>query len=363
MSTIISIGTAVPSFANDQMIIHKYMESIYDGTADEKKRLKLLYQRSGIGTRYSVIPDFNLKNNQQQLFTTTKNNQNLPSIENRLAIYEKNAAQLAIMAIDDAMKNTTCSLKEITHLITVTCTGMSAPSLDLEIVELLDLPHNIERTSINFMGCYAAVHALKQADAICNSRKNARVLIVCIELCTLHFQQANDHDNLTANAIFADGAAACIVQSEDEEKKDSLKIKSFYSEIHTKGKQDMAWQISSTGFLMTLSSYIPQLIKTNIDNLIKNAIQKFGIQYNEIHHWAIHPGGRKILDVIGSQLNIERSKLQHSYSVLNEYGNMSSPTILFVMQRILNDDTMHGNILGAAFGPGLTMETFLVNKN
>jgi predicted naringenin-chalcone synthase len=129
------------------------------------------------------------------------------------------------------------------------------------------------------------------------------------------------------------------------------------------GKKDMAWQLSSTGFLMTLSAYIPQLVESNIENLVINAVANAGVSFDEINHWEIHPGGRKILEAVQLKLGLAKSELQFSYDILNNYGNMSSATILFVLKKWLDSDDPTGNIFGAAFGPGLTLETFIVNKN
>jgi alkylresorcinol/alkylpyrone synthase len=362
MSTIVDISTALPPFGTDQAQIHTFMDEIFTGSEDERRRLKLLYERSGIHRRYSVIPDYNLANGKRTLYPETRNLEPFPSLEQRMQKYHEAAAPLALKAIDGLK----WPVRNITHIITVSCTGMSAPGLDLELMEELQVPRNVHRTSVNFMGCYAAVHALKMADAICRSELNARVLLVSVELCTLHFQKKQDYDNLTANAIFGDGTAACLIVSDnlkEEYEGVQLSTKGFYAEVHNEGKNDMAWQLSSTGFLMTLSSYIPQLIGTNIKGLLQNAEQSFGIGRDGIDIWAIHPGGRKILEAFASQLELKKEALQHSYEVLNDFGNMSSATILFVLKRIMEDSTLSGNIFGAAFGPGLTMETFLMTKN
>ncbi|MES2779354.1 MAG: type III polyketide synthase [Bacteroidota bacterium] len=363
MSTIVSIGTAVPAFGIPQIAICDFMERLYDGTEEETRRLRLLYERSGISKRYSVIPDYDLTLSERYLYPHNELLEPFPSLEQRMSVYHQHAATLAEEAIQDCMK----SVKglEITDLITVSCTGMSAPGLDLELMERLHLPKNVQRTSINFMGCYAAVHALKMADAICKSKSQACVLIVCVELCTLHFQKAKNYDNLTANAIFADGAAACVVVSDTLASGISIpkmSLTGFYSEVHVSGKKDMAWELSSTGFLMTLSAYIPQLVEGNIEELVHNTLATIGMTLSQIDYWAIHPGGRKILEATQHKLGITKADLKHSYDVLNNYGNMSSATILFVLKELLQDSEKHGNIFGAAFGPGLTLETFIVNK-
>ena len=276
-----------------------------------------------------------------------------------MEIFNRYAAPLSVETIDKCIEGK-ITRAEITHLITVSCTGMSAPGLDLQIMELMELPGTIMRTSVNFMGCYAAIHGMKIADAFCKSTPNANVIVVCTEFCSLHFQQTKTIDNLTSSLIFADGCAAMLMQSYEDVK--GLVIENFYSQVMPKGKKDMAWELSPSGFLMTLSSYIPDLIKADFEVLVKNALAKTGKIKEDIDHWCIHPGGKKILEAISESLELSDNALHRAYEVLNDYGNMSSPTILFVLQKILEDikadPGKRSNVFGAAFGPGLTMETF-----
>jgi predicted naringenin-chalcone synthase len=210
------------------------------------------------------------------------------------------------------------------------------------------------------MGCYAAIHALKFADAICKTSKQAKVMVVCTELCTLHFQRESTMNNIASSLLFADGAAAALV-TVDEHPAKGLYLGDFYSEVLPKGKKDMVWELSSTGFLMTLSNYIPDLIEEDFEALVGKALEKNKLSQNDISHWCIHPGGKKILEAIYKSLHFNNGHLKESYEVLNDYGNMSSPTILFVLDKIMNNlDYKHSDtVFGAAFGPGLTMETFV----
>jgi predicted naringenin-chalcone synthase len=235
---------------------------------------------------------------------------------------------------------------------------MSAPGLDLQIMELMDLPKNIYRTSVNFMGCYAAIHALKMADAICSQEKNAKVVIVCTELCTLHFQKEPTLDNITSSLLFGDGSAAVLVTNDDDKK--GLRLDNFYSEVITKGKKDMSWELSSSGFLMTLSGYVPELLEEDFSPLVTRALEKAGMEKNEISRWCIHPGGKRILDAIHKSLLLKEGELDHSYETLKEAGNISSATILFALKKIIDNGLEPDQkIFTAAFGPGLTMETFV----
>ncbi|NCU03165.1 MAG: type III polyketide synthase [Chitinophagaceae bacterium] len=356
MSKIISIGTAVPAFKHQQNNILQFMQQVYALDAVENRKLKFLYSHSGINTRYSVIPDYSHQLPEWKFYPHSENLEPFPSLEQRMNWYNRHAALLSVDAIRNCLQGK-MNGKNITHLITVSCTGMSAPGLDLQVMELMELPKNIFRTSINFMGCYAAIHALKIADAICKTDRAAQVMIVCTELCTLHFQKDPSPDNIASTLLFADGSAAALV-THDDASTAGLQLNGFYSEIIPGGKRDMAWELSSTGFLMTLSGYVPELIREDFEPLVTRALANNGLQKENINHWCIHPGGKRILDAVEKSLSLQDNALQHGYNVLHDYGNMSSPTILFVLKEIMQTIKTGNSVFGAAFGPGLTMETF-----
>jgi len=362
LSKIISIGLALPPFKHKQDDILKFMQLVYAMNNADNRKLKYLYHHSGIDYRYSVIPDYSREVNDWEFYPQTENLEPFPSLEQRIALFNKAAGPLSVNAIEDCIKGVIGD-KEITHLITVSCTGMSAPGLDLQVMELMDLPKNIYRTSVNFMGCYAAIHGLKMADAICRSEKNAKVMIVCTELCTLHFQKEPTIDSIASSLLFGDGAAAVLVTS-DEYNKKGLRLDQFYSEVITKGKKDMAWELSSSGFLMTLSGFVPELLEEDFNPLVTRALEKANIDKREISHWCIHPGGRRILDAIHRSLSFANGDLIYAYDTLKEVGNLSSATILFVLKKMMNSGLTTGQrIFGAAFGPGLTMETFVARAD
>jgi predicted naringenin-chalcone synthase len=362
VSKILSIGTTVPAFRHEQDKILGFMQHIFALNETEQRKLKYLYHHSGIRQRHSVIADYSRHISDWKFYPHSENLEPFPSLEQRMMWYTKYAAPISVDAIRECI-GSKIHPKEITHLITVSCTGMSAPGLDLQIMELMDLPKTIFRTSINFMGCYAGIHALKLADCLCYSHPESRVLVVCTELCTLHFQREPTWDNIASSLLFADGAAAALIVGDNHPGK-GVHFRGFYSEVLTKGKKDMAWELSSTGFLMTLSSYIPDLIEEDFERLVSQALNLSKVQMEEITHWCIHPGGKKILDAIHKSLHFTNGHLDAAYEVLNNYGNMSSPTILFVLQKILTSlkSDRHNKIFGAAFGPGLTMETFIAES-
>ena len=341
------------------------MQKIYGLDEKEARRLAFMYRQSDIETRYTVLADYTQSDEKHWNFIPIDQGDPLPNLDERMKIYNREALPLSILSINDCLENITTP-KEITHLITVSCTGMSAPGLDLQVMEMMGLPKNIFRTSVNFMGCYAAIHALRMADSLCAQHQGAKVMVVCTELCTLHFQKNNTIDNITSSLLFGDGAAAVLITHDDFNIR-GLHIKDFYSEISFKGKKDMSWELSSSGFLMTLSGYVADLIGEDFNSLVDNALQHAELERDAISHWCIHPGGKKILTAIQNSISIPEDALQESYTVLRDYGNMSSPTILFVLKQIMdklgNKKDQKTNIFAAAFGPGLTMETFILSDD
>ena len=359
MSKILSIGTAVPQYRHRQQDILDFMQRVYALDEVNRRKLKFLYRQSGIESRYSVIPDYSLPAADWKFYTPSENLEPFPTLEQRMSWYQSNAANLSMNAIQNCLNK--LSRQSISHLITVSCTGMSAPGLDIELLGLLNLPVTTQRTSINFMGCYAAIHALKLADAICKADTNANVLVVCTELCTLHFQKEHTIDNITSSLLFSDGSAAMLVSGNNELA--GLKLDSFYSVVAPKGKSDMAWELSSTGFQMTLTNYVTDLIEEDFGGLVNDSLHAAKVQKDDITHWCIHPGGKKILESVNNSLGFGNGQLKTCFDILNDYGNMSSPTVLFVLEKIMEalPANKPANIFGAAFGPGLTMETFILS--
>lgn len=349
-SFITDIGTAVPENAFEQSKIADFMARASQLDPTEARKLKALYRSTKIKTRHSVLSDYGLLDN-FDFYPNTPDFEPFPSVSQRMRAYQQYALPLAMVAIK-GIQNT----KNITHIITVSCTGLFAPGLDIELVKALELNYSVHRTAINFMGCYGAFNGLKVAQAIVLANPNARVLMVSIELCTLHFQKKKDDNNLLSNALFADGAAAVIIESKP--KGLCLEIEGFHCDLLPEGQNDMAWYIADFGFEMVLSGYVPKLVKGGIAQLVSQLKTQFGISAFDLY--AMHPGGRAILEAIEAELSISQTDNVWAYQVLQDYGNMSSATVLFVLQKLLqNSNTSDQNkrVLSAAFGPGLTLES------
>jgi predicted naringenin-chalcone synthase len=350
MSFLSHVGIAVPQYDHLQSDILNFMLEKTAFSNQERRMVKLMYGMSGISKRYSVLPDFAQNTDKSLLFAINKKLKD--RVEDRLKVYDTHASKLAIASINDAKINTS----EITHLITISCTGMSAPGLDIALVKELNLNPEIYRTSINFMGCYAAIHGLKQADAIARSESNAKVLVVSVELCTLHFQEENKQDYITSNLLFADGAACFQVNSVGGK----WRLDSFYSRLFLEAEHSMGWQINSEGFLMKLDAEVPDMIFKNIKGFVDSAIQKCGDLDTRNISWLIHPGGRKILEATARALSLKNEDLATSFSVLKNYGNMSSATLIFILKEMFESEQKH--LFMAGFGPGITMESAMLNR-
>lgn len=362
MSSIISaIGTATPSYRFSQKKVLDFMIDAHQLNPTQASRLKKLYEVSGIEYRHSVIPDFGDSAGNYNFFGSDSELKSFPSTHQRGLIYEEHAWQVCKKAIVDVLGTAGVQSTDVTHLITVSCTGMYAPGLDIDLVEKLGLNYSTERTCINFMGCYGAFNALKAADYICRSQVDAKVLIADIELCTLHFQKENTLDNWIANSLFADGAAAVLVEpKENRSTRKGLLLKSFYNTLVPEAKDEMGWRIGNTGFEMRLSSQISKSIKGKISGVTSELVRTAKISINDISRFAIHPGGRRILEVCEEALALEEESLQFSYDVLRKFGNMSSTTVLFVLQHLLEVVEEGEQVMSFAFGPGLTFESMIL---
>lgn len=361
MSFITGIGTAVPANRFGQDELAEFMKKAMGLNYLEGRKLRTIFRSSGIAYRHSVLSDFGKKSN-FTFFPNTPDFEPFPSTKMRVDEYRRHALELSKNAIHDCLSGEKdLDFSSVTHLITVSCTGMYAPGLDIDLVKSLGLSKSVQRTAINFMGCYAAFNAIKAGDAFCKATPENKVLIVCTEMCSLHFQKQPTDDNLLANGLFADGAAAILMEANPRSGW-NLSLKAFHNALSFTEEEHMAWSVGDIGFEMKLSSYVPDVIRDGIKELTTQMLSGIGKKVEDIKHFAIHPGGRKILEVVEKELGISQQQNEAAYSVLNNYGNMSSATILFVLQQLKRDfkpADHDSNLLSFAFGPGLTLESIL----
>lgn len=350
------ISTTLPDHRYKQDDVSEVMQERVATTDLERRIIHSIYARSGIESRYSVLGDF-LSSRPGELYSA--NGTQTASTGERNQLYEKNARELFVKTGQNLLEQSGLSPDSITHLLTISCTGFYAPGPDFDLIRGLDLGPDTERYHLGFMGCYASISGLKMASRICAGDPSATVMVVSTELCTLHFQGGTDPDDLISSSVFGDGSAGAIVTATPPATETCLKLNDFASIITKKGADEMAWTIGDTGFRMVLSTYIPDLLSENLSPFLAPLFKRFNLDIGEIDLWAVHPGGRRILDRFEQELELNQDQLKYSRSVLKQFGNMSSVTTLTVLKEILADESTSpgGNLLALAFGPGLTIES------
>jgi len=274
-----------------------------------------------------------------------------PDTASRMRLYKKHAFSLACAALDRLgfrdFKD------DVTHLIVTTCTGFYAPGIDWQIVDHYGLRPSVERTVIGFMGCQAAVNALKLSRHIVRSDPGAKVVVLNLELCTLHMQETAELEQVLSFLIFADGCSASLVSAEAS----GIELQSFYSAVMPDSQEQITWHIGGLGFDMVLSRQVPATITDGLAARLPDILK--GRATQDIDHWAVHPGGRSILDAVRAGADLPEESLESSRRVLKNFGNMSSASIMFVLKDMLEKKPRAGQGCALSFGPGLTAETML----
>lgn len=358
------ISTLTPPFAYHQDFAR---DRLKDMAADErtKRLIHAIYRRSGIETRHSVYGDF-LPGEEGSLFKFDDQGVLIPpTTGQRNAVYAEWSRKMAVELAGKLLAEVEgFSKDEITHVIFASCTGFMNPGPDYHIIRDLDLPQSVERYTLGFMGCYAAFPALRMAAQFCEANPKAVVMVMCLELCSLHMQSNGHQDTILANSLFADGAAAAIVSARPPVPgRASYRLEGFISSLVSAGEADMAWDIGDQGFNIVLSSYVPDLIQSSLRPIVEDVFQQRGLELDHIDAWAVHPGGRAILDKVEQSLSLPKTALDISRQVLRDYGNMSSATVLFVLKEMLKAEAQDDALTCAiAFGPGLTVETALLTR-
>jgi len=355
-SIILALATAVPQFNTDQMSIAKRIIDICHLRNNAAQSIENLFSKTEINQRYSVLPDFKNDDEKAILF---KNDylEKIPGTLTRNEIYIKEAPKLALEAAKKAIDNWQGSVQDITHIISVSCTGVMAPGIEFILQKELGMKNDVQRIGLNFMGCFGAFRALAIADAIAKENAKNKILVVCTELCSLHFQFSVKPEILIGNALFSDGAAAVIVGADNNQTKPLFTIEKISSHAFENSLDKMTWTSSDTGFVMTLSREIPKIIEKEVSTIVNSFLN----EKNKLDLiWAIHPGGKAIVKAIENACNLQTEQTESSWNILSNYGNMSSATFLFVLKDIIDKQKNNKEIIGVGFGPGLSMEMILL---
>ncbi|WP_420594619.1 type III polyketide synthase [Deinococcus sp.] len=367
-----AIATAVPESVYLQTELRDMVKSQPQLERRSQRLVGMIYNASAIDQRHSSIDELrrNPADGVGTFYDPVSGELLLSSTKTRNDFYAQAAPKLFTLAGRRAID--ACpeiAPADVTHVITVSCTGFYAPGPDYDVVRSLGLSPQTQRYHVGFMGCYAAFPALKMAKAFCEADASAVVLVISAELCSIHLRVNDDPDTLIASSLFADGAGAALVSARESLGSPArLRLDAFETTLTPPGvgEADMAWKIGNEGFEMVLSTYVPDIIEAHIEGALAPLLggdpALMGAPHREIERWAIHPGGRSILDKVQVALSLSDEQLAPSREVLRLYGNMSSATVLFILKDLLENAEAGERICSMAFGPGLTVETGLMTR-
>jgi predicted naringenin-chalcone synthase len=344
------IATAVPQHDVHRAFIDFATGMLPEGTT--RNLFRRMARLSSIEHRYSFVQPISTEDGVWKDVEEVYVPGAFPATARRMKFFERFAPRLAHCALDK-LALTEQDRRSVTHVIVTSCTGLYAPGLDFEVVRHLGLDPSVERTMIGFMGCYAAINALKSAHHIVRSLPDARVLVMNLELCSLHFQETEELEQVLSFLLFADGCAASLISAEEQ----GLAIDSFLAVNIPQTSELITWRIGELGFDMHLSGKVPSEIGRALKELGSQVTR--GKDLSSVDLWAVHPGGKSILDSVEKGLELPADALSHSRSVLAKYGNMSSATVMFVLQQIMHAAQSGQQGCAMSFGPGLTAETML----
>lgn len=346
---LIGIGTSTPEHTIAQSAAAEVAASFSPGPDDDRV-VRALYRRAGVETRGSVLAD------RQGLIDLYRPDRAPPTTAQRMRLYQQHAPGLAARACRAALDDAETPPSRITHLITVSCTGFTAPGIDFELIRSLGLPASTRRTHIGYMGCHAAINAIATAKAFAGSDPGARVLVCSVELCTLHFDHDPDAQGHVANALFADGSGAAVIAASDA---GAARIAHTGSLLIPDSEEMMSWHIGEHGFRMRLSPGVPGVLGEHVPPWLGAWLGETGRAIGDIRSWAVHPGGPRVLASLTDALELDPTALGVSREVLAQHGNMSSATLYFILQRLLGRRSPMP-LLASAFGPGLAGEVMLL---
>jgi predicted naringenin-chalcone synthase len=349
---ILGIGTAVPDHSIAQRDAAGLAVGFANAAPGREQTLAALYRMTGIRSRGSVLLDPPAGQ---------------PFAQDFFPPADLEAGPLAIAAASQALALSATPATAITHLVTCSCTGFASPGVDVELIDALGLPSDVARTQVGFMGCHGAFNALRVADALAGTAQTAQVLVVCVELCSLHFQYGTLSDHVIANSLFADGAAAAVGRAPDPAgpasnhpgpRQPTWRLARQASRLLPDSRRAMGWLVGDTGFEMSLSAKVPDLIAAHLPGAVDGFLASAGLTRDAVVGWGVHPGGPRILSAVEESLELQPAALADSRGVLADHGNMSSATVLFVLDR-LRARPAPSPALAMAFGPGLTLELAL----
>jgi predicted naringenin-chalcone synthase len=361
---ILGMGTAVPPHRFPQEVIADITAKLIGADTDQRAILTELHRQTQIEARHMVFgPDvvrdiLEGTDDSGSPFRTAGPDGFGPDTAERMAVYTAEALALARQAARRALEEARVAPGAITHLVTVSCTGFAAPGFDIGLIKSLELAPTVERTHVGFMGCHGAFNGLRVARAFTGADTVARVLLCAVELCSIHYHYTWNPKRLVGNSLFADGAAAVVGAPSGSAPEGAWRACASGSCLFPKSEHAMTWTIGNHGFDMTLSAKVPGLIADNLRRFLEPWLGTHGLAITDVGSWAVHPGGPRIVTAVESALGVDRAQTWASREVLARYGNMSSPTVLFIVER-LRAAGARRPCVALGFGPGLVAEVAL----
>lgn len=364
MSTeLAGFGTASPGHAIDQADAAELHATFCQIDGKRARTLRAIYRRSGVTRRQCAILDASsgpIEDRQSFFPPSSGEDDRGPPTASRMELYEAVAPGLATEASRRAIAAAGVEPRRITHVVTVSCTGFLAPGLDAHVIDALRLPERTSRVHVGFMGCHGALNGLRVADSIVRADGEALALVCAVELCSLHFAYGWDPDMLVPNALFSDGAGAAVVRAGDgEDVGADWRVAATGTHRFPDSADAMTWRIGDHGFRMTLSARVPDLIEGQVGDWLEGWLAESGLRVGDVGSWAVHPGGPRLLTSIERAAELDREQTEVSRTVLSQHGNMSSATILFILDRLWRDSAPLPCV-ALAFGPGLVVEAVLI---
>ncbi|MWV42397.1 type III polyketide synthase [Paenibacillus sp. HJL G12] len=351
---IIGIGTSIPPNRLEQNEVFQRIEQSCKKDSDVVRWARRIFKQCGVETRYTCEPDF-LEQAGACRYLPDHEGAVVPTTSERMEVYQRESVPLAVEAAREAMAEAGLSPSSVTHLVTVSCTGQFLPGLDTVLAKELGLSRRICRMPLIFQGCSAGLRAVQLAKDIVESNPST-VLVVCVELCTIHFQPPASREALFGASFFGDGASACVVSRVSDGREHVFMLGEGHSVIIPDSEEEMIWKVGDHGFDLYLSPAIPKLLKT----FLREEVELLLGEQSLPALWAVHPGGRGIVDAVQEMFELKDDQVTFSRDILKHYGNLSSATILFVLksmrEHLIKQGTERAKGISLAFGPGLTAE-------
>jgi predicted naringenin-chalcone synthase len=388
-TTLLGIGTAVPEnrMTQDEALV--MFQDIVCEDERQKRLSRVLYRKSNVRNRHVVVPytaayvwadpdgpaevpanSDSYRLSVDQLPEICAGQSAGPTTGKRMELYAQYASELALSSAQGALDNADTAATDITHLVTVSCTGFVSPGVDIDLINGLGLPSTTQRVNVGFMGCHGAINGLRTALAISKSDPQSRVLVCAVELCSLHYRFQWDNEGIIGNALFADGSASLVIGQDSSAAggTNGWELVATGSVLIPESRDTMSWEVGDHGFEMMLTSEVGDRIEENLKTWLTEWLAGHQLTFDDIEGWGVHPGGPRILQAVQNSLGLQDEDLATSHSILERYGNMSSPTVIFILEAFQSQlsqpaagKTSHCLLL--AFGPGLMAEIALLRRS